>query len=220
MRTQRFQHPEPFPSPDQANSEGLLAIGGDLTPQRLLIAYRSGIFPWSEEGLPVLWWSPHPRAILELDALKVTRRLKRTCQSGRFELAVNRSFETVMRHCAQRPKQANWITSSMIAAYSELNRMGYAHSVEAWQDGELAGGIYGVAIGGFFAGESMFYRRSDASKVAFVYLVNRLQQRGFTLFDLQIINDHTARFGATEIARDRFLKRLKLAIELPVRFEE
>lgn len=213
------RQPDPFPNPDEATDEGLVAIGGDLSPERLLLAYRSGIFPWFEEGLPVLWWSPDPRAILELDHLHVSRRLLRTYRQNRSRLTVNQAFEQVMRCCAEEREEGTWITQSMIDAYCALHSIGHAHSVETWRGDQLVGGIYGVAIGGFFAGESMFYRRRDASKIALIYLVERLREQGFRLFDLQILNDHTARLGATEIPREVYLSLLAKAIALPVRVE-
>jgi len=209
---------EPFPSPDQATAEGVVAIGGELTPDRLLVAYRSGIFPWYEEGLPVLWWSPHPRAILELDALHVSRRLDRTIRRQSYRFSVNEAFESVMRACGAERTEGTWITRAMIAAYTDLHRRGHAHSVEIWDGDALVGGVYGVAVGGLFAGESMFHRRRDASKIALVKLVEHLRERGFVLFDLQILNDHTARMGAREIARNEYLRRLQRAVDLPVRF--
>jgi len=209
-----------FPPVDEANDEGLLAIGGDLSADRLLLAYRSGIFPWFEEGFPVLWWSPDPRAIIELDELHVSRRLLRTYRRGPFRLTLDRAFDRVMRGCGEARVEGTWITESMIEAYGNLHRQGHAHSVEAWQDGELVGGIYGVSIGGFFAGESMFYRRRDASKVALVHLVGLLRQCGFGLFDVQILNEHTARFGAKEISRDEYLRRLRAAIERTAQLAE
>jgi leucyl/phenylalanyl-tRNA--protein transferase len=210
---------EPFPSPDEATADGLVAIGGELTPQRVLLAYCSGIFPWFEEDCPVLWWSPDPRAILELDRLHVSRRLMRTYRQGPVALTMNRDFEGVMRGCAAGRAEGTWITESMIRAYCELHRLGHAHSVEAWQGDRLVGGIYGVAIGGFFAGESMFYRCRDASKLAIIHLVQRLRSRGFMLFDLQILNDHTARLGGSEISRRDYLQRLNVATQMPVRFD-
>src|SRR5262245_50766340 len=209
--------PEPFPSVEEATDEGLLAIGGDLSPERLLLAYRSGIFPWFEEGLPVLWWSPHPRAILELDRLHVPRRLMRTIRQQKFRISIDRCFEHVMRACGERD-EGTWITESMVDAYCKLHQLGFAHSVETWLGNELAGGIYGVSIGGFFAGESMFYRHRDASKVALFHLTRHLASAGFVLLDLQILNDHTERLGAIEISRPEYLSRLALAIESPILF--
>jgi leucyl/phenylalanyl-tRNA--protein transferase len=161
----------PFLLADFADETGLVAIGGDLRSERLLQAYRSGVFPWYDENEPICWWSPDPRAIFELDGLHISRRLRRTLRSGRFTVTVDGDFAGVIRGCAEGRDEGTWITPEMIQAYEELHALGYAHSIEAWQEGELAGGVYGVAIGGFFAGESMFARRSDASKVALVHLV-------------------------------------------------
>jgi leucyl/phenylalanyl-tRNA--protein transferase len=211
---------EGFPPVDKANREGLLAIGGDLAPERLLVAYRSGIFPWFEDGLPVLWWSPDPRAILEFDRLHVSRRLRRTLRQQNFQITLDRCFEEVMRACGADRAEGTWITESMLDGYSTLHRQGHAHSVEVWDGDFLVGGIYGVAVGAFFAAESMFYRRRDASKIALVHLVERLMRRGYVLLDLQILNDHTQRLGATEISRSQYLDRLQRAISLPVTFRE
>src|SRR5262249_4328220 len=156
-------------------------------------AYRRGIFPWYGDDLPVCWWSPDPRAVLELDGLHVSRRLRRTIRSGRFEVTVNRDFAGVIRGCADRPDGGTWITADMIAAYEALPRLGHAHSVEVWQGGVLAGGLYGVAVGGLFAAESMFRRATDASRVALAHLVERLAARGFRLLDIQFLTEHTAR---------------------------
>ncbi|HXG08635.1 MAG TPA: leucyl/phenylalanyl-tRNA--protein transferase [Gemmataceae bacterium] len=208
----------PLLQPELADESGLVGIGGDLSPQWLLEAYRRGIFPWYDETLPILWWSPDPRAIFELDGLHVSRRLRRTIRSGKFTLTVNQDFAGVIRGCADRPGESTWLTPEMIAAYEALHQLGHAHSVEAWHNGMLAGGIYGVAIGAFFAGESMFTRVRDASKVALVYLVERLRQRGFQLFDIQFRTEHTARLGAIEIPRAEYLRRLRRAIACPVSF--
>lgn len=187
-------------------------MGGDLGPERLLEAYRRGIFPWYDETLPVCWWSPDPRAIFELDHFHVSRRLQRTCRSGRFQVTADRAFSAVMRGCADRPRQGTWITAEMIEAYESLHRLGHAHSIEVWSADVLAGGIYGVAVGGLFAGESMFSRCRDASKVALVHLITRLRERGFQLFDVQFLNAHTARLGAVEIPRKDYLARLRIAL--------
>jgi leucyl/phenylalanyl-tRNA--protein transferase len=207
-----------FSLPEWAEPMGLVAVGGDLRPGRLLHAYRHGIFPWYSEGEPVLWWSPDPRAIFDLDGLHVSRRLRRTLRSGRFTATVNRDFAGVIRGCADRPGEGTWITEDMIAAYEELHRLGHAHSVEVWHDGRLAGGVYGVAVGGLFAGESMFTRVRDGSKVALVALVERLRQRGFQLFDIQLLTPHTASLGAVEISRDEYLARLRRALACDVTF--
>ncbi|MBY0521834.1 MAG: leucyl/phenylalanyl-tRNA--protein transferase [Gemmataceae bacterium] len=204
--------------PQLANEYGLVAIGGDLKPDHLLKAYRRGIFPWYDEGDPICWWSPDPRAIFELDGLRVSRRLARTVRSGTFGITVNRDFAGVIRGCGFRPGEGTWITPEMIDAYEEMHRRGHAHSLEVWHGDTLAGGIYGVAIGGFFAGESMFTRVRDASKVALVHLVERLRQRGFQLFDTQFVTDHTRGLGAIEIPRAAYLKRLKKALACAVTF--
>jgi len=202
----------PLLRPELADGSGLVAVGGDLRPGRLLEAYRRGVFPWYADGDPVCWWSPDPRAVLELDDLHVSRRLRRTIRSGRFTWTVNRAFAAVIRACADRPGHGTWITAEMVRAYERLHELGHAHSVEAWSQGVLAGGIYGVAVGGLFAGESMFSRLRDGSKVALVYLVERLRQRGFELFDIQLLTGHTARLGAVEISREEYLARLRWAL--------
>jgi leucyl/phenylalanyl-tRNA--protein transferase len=208
----------PFLLADFADPSGLVAVGGDLHPERLLQAYRCGIFPWYDENEPICWWSPDPRAIFELDGLHIARRLRRTLRSGRFAHTVDRDFAGVIRGCAEGRTDGTWITPEMIRAYEDLHARGYAHSVEVWQDGELAGGVYGVAMGGFFAGESMFTRRRDASKVALVHLTERLRQRRFQLFDIQFRTEHTARLGAIEIPRSEYLARLRSALSVPATF--
>jgi leucyl/phenylalanyl-tRNA--protein transferase len=206
-----------FPGLDVAADLFPVAVGGDLRPERLLRAYRCGIFPWYNEGEPIQWWSPDPRAIFELDGLHVSRRLRRTLRSGRLTMTVNRDFAGVIRGCADRA-EGTWIIPEMMAAYEELHRLGHAHSLEVWCDGELAGGIYGVALGGFFAGESMFSRCRDASKVALVSLVERLKERGFTLFDIQFLTEHTRRLGAVEVLRSEYLERLEKALRQSITF--
>ncbi len=208
-----------FLDPTWADDSGLVAVGGDLRPERLLEAYRKGIFPWYDDGWPIMWWSPDPRAIFEMDGLHVSRRLRRTIRTGRFQATVNQAFADVMRGCADRA-EGTWITADMIDAYYRLHRLGHAHSVEVWQGDQLAGGIYGVALGGFFAGESMFHRVTDASKVALAALVERLRERGFQLFDIQFLTDHTRRLGAVEIPRRHYLARLRAALSLQVTFAE
>lgn len=203
--------------PERADAWGLVAVGGNLAPETLLRAYRAGVFPWFDAGDPVLWWSPDPRAIIELERFHVPRRLARTLRSGRFHTTINRAFADVIRGCANRPN-GSWITREMIAAYERLHARGHAHSVEAWVGAELAGGIYGVALGGLFAGESMFTRITDGSKVALAALVRRLRERGFTLFDIQMRTEHTARFGAVEIPRDDYLRRLNAALACDTTF--
>ncbi len=196
-----------------ADESGLVAIGGDLRPERLIEAYRHGVFPWYNEGNPVCWWSPDPRAIFELDGLHISRRLGRTIRSGRFHCTVNHAFTEVMRGCADR-LEGSWITHDMIAAYERLHQLGLAHSVEAWQGDTLAGGIYGVAVAGLFAGESMFTRIRDGSKVALAFLIERLRKCGFVLFDIQFLTPHTASLGAMEISREEYLTRLRRALEV------
>jgi leucyl/phenylalanyl-tRNA--protein transferase len=208
----------PLLIPELADDSGLVAVGGDLSPDRLLDAYRRGVFPWYDETTPILWWSPDPRAVFELDRFHVPRRLARTIRAGQFSLTINRAFPAVIRACAERPGEGTWITPEMVAAYERLHELGFAHSVEAWRGEELAGGVYGVALGGFFAGESMFTRQRDGSKVALVGLVERLRERGFTLFDTQFVTDHTRRLGAVEIPRRQYLGRLRDALARPVSF--
>jgi leucyl/phenylalanyl-tRNA--protein transferase len=210
--------PRLFLDPERADADGLVGVGGNLHPPLLLEAYRRGIFPWFDESSPILWWSPDPRAIFELDGLHVSRRLARTVRSGRFTTTVDRAFVEVVRGCAHRPNDGVWITPDMIAAYTRLHEIGHAHSVEVWREGELAGGVYGVTVGGLFAGESMFSRVRDASKVALVCLMERLRERGFSLFDVQFLNDHTASLGAIEIPRRKYLARLRQAIAREVSF--
>ena len=179
-----------FPPASQALTEpnGLLAAGGDLKPERLLAAYRRGIFPWYEEGQPILWWSPDPRAVLRPDGVRVSRSLRRSLNKGGFELKIDHAFEAVVAACAEprRYTHSTWITREMATAYTRLHRLGWAHSFESWRDGELVGGLYGVAIGRVFFGESMFARATDASKVALVRLAEYLRERSFRLIDCQV----------------------------------
>jgi leucyl/phenylalanyl-tRNA--protein transferase len=200
-----------FFNPNRADAFGLVAVGGDLRPGRLLAAYRCGVFPWYDSADPICWWSPDPRAIFELDGVHVSRRLQRTLRSGKFRVTINQDFDGVIRGCADRD-EGTWIHPEMIAAYERLHRLGHCHSLEVWHDSTLAGGIYGVALGGFFAGESMFTRVRDASKVALVHLTARLRERGFQLFDIQMVTDHTQRLGAVEIPRKVYLERLEQAL--------
>lgn len=199
-----------FPDPNLADAEGLVAIGGDLSPLRLLLAYENGIFPWFDEGMPPLWWSPDPRAIIEPNDLHVSRSLARAMKPGRFRVSHDRAFEAVMRGCADRP-EGTWISPDMIEAYVELHRLGHAHSVEVWLGPELVGGIYGVQRGALFAAESMFHRETNASKVALVVCAGSVLSRGVELFDVQLLTPHLARMGATEIPRRRYLERVARA---------
>jgi leucyl/phenylalanyl-tRNA--protein transferase len=197
--------------PAAADANGLVAMGGDLQPSTLLHAYRNGVFPWYDASMPICWWSPDPRAIIPLDSLHISRRLVRTIRSGCFKISADRDFAGVIRGCTENREDGTWLIPEMIDAYERLHRLGHAHSVEVWADGNLAGGVYGVTIGGFFSAESMFHRRTDASKVALFGLVNRLSQLGFQLLDIQFITPHTARMGAIEIPRDEYLARLASA---------
>jgi leucyl/phenylalanyl-tRNA--protein transferase len=204
-----------FPPPDAAEPGGLLAVGGDLTPERLLLAYSQGIFPWYDESLPILWHSPDPRMVLVPSELHVPKSLAKTLRRRRFRLSLDAAFPRVIAACAVAPRQrggGTWITDEMRAAYVRLHELGFAHSVEAWHEGELAGGLYGVALGGCFFGESMFARLPDASKVAFATLVPQLVRWGFTLVDCQVHTAHLARFGARGWPRARFLLELRRAL--------
>jgi leucyl/phenylalanyl-tRNA--protein transferase len=207
-----------FPDPRLANSKGLVAIGGDMSVERLLLAYRSGIFPWTVS--PISWWSPDPRAVLELDRLHVAESLKKILRKEFFQITIDRAFPQVIQSCAARApgRLDTWITGEFIEAYSRLHAQGFAHSVECWKDGELAGGIYGVAIGGFFAGESMFHRASNASKVALCHLVAHLRERKFGLFDIQMLTPVTKQMGGGTIPRDLYLERLATAVAMRCEF--
>jgi leucyl/phenylalanyl-tRNA--protein transferase len=209
----------PFPPVSKAlrNPNGLLCAGGDLSPERLVEAYSRGIFPWFSPGDPILWWSPDPRMVLFPGELKVSRSLRKSLARGAFETRFDSAFEEVMRQCAA-PRDATggtWIVPEMIAAYTELHRRGIAHSVESWREGELAGGLYGVALGQVFFGESMFARAADASKVALVRLVERLRPGGLRLIDCQQATPHLASLGAREIPRAAFAQLLQESIQCP-----
>jgi leucyl/phenylalanyl-tRNA---protein transferase len=214
----RLDHPIWFPDPREARRDGLVAVGGDFSVERLLLAYRSGIFPWTAS--PVSWWSPDPRAVFEFGGFHISRSLERSLRRGGFEVTFDRDFPAVIRACAAAPRAegSTWISPEFIAAYTALHRAGHAHSVEVWRAGELIGGVYGVTVGGLFAGESMFHRATDASKVALVHLVKRLEERGFTLFDTQMVTPVTRSLGAVEIPRAEYLRRLAEAVPLRRRF--
>jgi leucyl/phenylalanyl-tRNA--protein transferase len=201
-----------FPDPRLASAEGLLAVGGDLSPKRLLLAYSLGIFPWYGPGEPPLWWSPDPRCVIFPAEVHVSRRLGRTLRRGDFAVTCNRAFDQVVTACAgarqDNTQGGTWLVPEMQVAYCRLHRLGYAHSVEVWRDGHLAGGLYGVAIGRFFFGESMFHLVSDASKIALVQLCRYLATREFELVDCQVPNPHLFRMGAMAIPRATFLERL------------
>jgi len=216
----RLSHHVSFPSPELADESGLLAVGGDLSPERLLLAYSLGIFPWYGEDLPILWHSPDPRMVLDADQLQLPRSLRKELRRGRFRIELDTAFDEVVRACAETPRpeqDGTWITDEMMAAYVRLHQLGFAHSAEAWLDDELVGGVYGVSLGGAFFGESMFARASDASKVAFAVLVEQLVRWDIRLIDCQVHTDHLARFGAEPWPRERFLAALAAAIEKPTR---
>lgn len=207
------------PNPVDVGPHGLVAVGGDLRPATLVDAYGKGIFPWYDEA-PVLWFSPDPRMVLFPEELRVSRSVRRALNKTRFEVRFDTAFDRVISACAavDRPEQSGtWINTDMVRAYNELHRQGYAHSCEAWRDGRLVGGLYGVSLGGVFFGESMFSLEPDASKVVFIRLVERLRQWSFALVDCQIHTDHLARFGAREIPRSEFLRHLERALRPPTR---
>ena len=207
-----------FPDPSLAEPDGLLAVGGDLSPERLVAAYALGVFPWFHDETPILWWSPDPRLVLFPGELHVPRTLARTLRRAAFRLTADRAFEAVIRGCARasRPGQdGTWITEGMIDAYVRLHELGLAHSFEAWEGEELAGGLYGVSLGAVFFGESMFAHRPDASKAAFVTAVRHLAGRGVELVDCQQTTEHLLRFGAREISRAEFMRRLGAALGRP-----
>lgn len=206
-----------FPPVDHAE-EGLLAVGGDLSPERLLAAYSLGIFPWYSEGGPILWHSPDPRFVVTRSSFRMPRSLRRALRSGKYRFTLDARFGEVIENCATAPRpgqQGTWITSEMKEAYLELHHLGFAHSVEAWQDDELVGGLYGVSLGAAFFGESMYARRSDASKAAFAALVEQLGRFRIDLIDCQVETAHLARFGGESWPRSRYLKALRRALRAP-----
>lgn len=208
-----------FPDPALADPSGLLAFGGDLEPDRLLSAYRSGIFPWYSSG-PILWWSPDPRYVLFTDELEVQRSLGKRIRQNRYRITLDRAFAEVMRRCGTAPRpgqRGTWITPEMLRAYVRLHELGYAHSVEAWVGDTLVGGLYGVAVGRMYAGESMFADAPDASKVAFVHLVRQLAIWGYPLVDCQVHTEHLERFGARAIPRHEYLSRCTHLADQPGR---
>ncbi len=207
-----------FPPPEQATPDGLLAIGGDLSVDRLVLAYRQGIFPWYSEGDPILWWCPDPRMILLPSEFHISRSLRRTLNRKKFTVTADQAFDQVIDACAAPqapPRDSTWILPEMRRAYIALHEAGYAHSLEVWQDGELAGGIYGVSLGACFFGESMFSHTSDASKVAMARLVDLAIDRKWPLIDCQVPNDHLISLGAREITRAEFLQTLATAMMNP-----
>jgi leucyl/phenylalanyl-tRNA---protein transferase len=205
-------NPSPFPDPKLADQEGLLAVGGELTPEFLITAYYHGIFPWYDVNNPIMWWSPDPRFVLFLDQYKVTRSMKQLLNKNYFDVTFDEAFSTVITECGKvkrRDQKGTWITEEMIWSYCKLHELGFAHSVETWYGDELVGGLYGIALGNVFCGESMFYKMSNASKYAFYYLVQKLKNDNFTLIDAQVPTDHLKSLGAVEIPRTDFLKLLQ-----------
>jgi leucyl/phenylalanyl-tRNA--protein transferase len=209
-----------FPDPSLAEPDGLLAVGGDLRSERLLTAYAQGIFPWYSENTPILWWTPDPRPLIEPHRVHIGKRLRRTLAARNFRLTIDTAFEQVIEHCAtaKRPQgDGTWIVDEMLEAYCDLHDHGFAHSVEAWEDGELVGGLYGVSLGKAFFGESMFHRRPDASKAAFIGLCSLLASWDFHFVDCQQTTPHMVRLGAVEVGRQEFRERLGHAVEFPTR---
>ncbi len=208
-----------FPSPEYADVDGLLAVDGDLLPDRLLLAYSMGIFPWYSEGLPILWWSPDPRLVLFPQEFHLSKRLDRLCKKKEFQVTLDQAFREVIQSCSQvhhETKAGTWIVPEMIEAYCELHELGYAHSVETWQDDKLVGGLYGVSLGRVFFGESMFHLVPNASKVAMAKLVEVLLARGFELIDCQVTTKHLISLGAREIRRSEFLRLLAACLKFPI----
>jgi len=201
-----------FPDPGRARKDGLLAVGGDMLPGTLIRAYARGIFPWSSD--PITWWSPDPRAVFDIESFELPERSQRYMRSGKFRITFDKAFQKVMEACAESlpGREDSWISRDFVVSYTRLYHMGFAHSVEVWVNDTLAGGLYGVALGGLFAGESMFHAVSNASTVALGAVMERLKQRGFLLFDTQVITSHTARLGAFEIPRTEYLLRLRGAL--------
>ena len=208
-----------FPPLEEALDEpnGLLAFGGDLRPERILAAYRQGIFPWYQDGQPILWWSPNPRAVLYPDRIKVSRSMRKVLRSGSFNIIMDSDFEAVIDACSAltEKRSGTWITKPMRRAYTELHRQGHAHSIEAWQHGRLVGGLYGLGIGRVFFGESMFSRVDNASKLALIHLCTQLQSWGFAVVDCQVSSDHLSSMGAGEIRREEFQRLVALHTAQP-----
>ncbi|WP_425234774.1 leucyl/phenylalanyl-tRNA--protein transferase [Ulvibacterium sp.] len=201
-----------FPSLENANSEGLLAVGGDLSPERLLLAYQSGIFPWFNEDSLILWWSPDPRMILFPEKIKISKSMRKVLNSGRFQLTKNTCFEEVLHQCAtvkRANQQGTWITNDMVSAYTELHKRGYAKSYEVWEKGTLVGGLYGVDLGHVFCGESMFSIVDNASKFAFIHLAQELASKNYNLIDCQLHTNHLESLGAEEMPRSQFINFLQ-----------
>ncbi len=206
-----------FPDPELAEEDGLLGVGGDLSPERLLLAYGNGIFPWFSKGEPIMWWSPDPRCVLYPDRLRISTSLRQALKKGDYEIRFDTCFEDVVRRCAETKRKGQggtWITKEMQQAYVRLHELGFAHSTEVLMDGKLAGGLYGVSIGRTYSGESMFHLRPEASKIALYFLVERLKGWGYPLIDCQVTNPHLLSLGAENMRRKEFLERLrKLLVE-------
>ncbi|MBC7749495.1 MAG: leucyl/phenylalanyl-tRNA--protein transferase [Methylotenera sp.] len=200
-----------FPPVSEANNDGILAIGGDLSTARLMLAYKSGIFPWFEEGEPIFWWSPNPRMVLFLDELVVSKSMRNILNRNIFQVTFNQNFREVISNCQKIKRQGQngtWITNDMIEAYCKLNELGLAKSVEVWQNDQLVGGLYGIDLGNIFCGESMFSKVSNASKVAFITLANQLKKDNYNLLDCQVYNEHLESLGCREISREDFMELL------------
>lgn len=208
--------PLSFPDPNDSDDEGLLAVGGDLSPERLLFAYDSGVFPWYSAGVPPLWWSPNPRALMERERLHVSRSLRRTLRQGVFQVTFDAAFPAVINACASNREGGTWILPEMMLAYSQLHQLGHAHSFEVWQDGQLAGGLYGVRRGALFAAESMFHVVTDASKVALCVALDTLFRAGIQAFDVQFVTEHLASLGAYEVSRGEYLALIAQATKQEV----
>ena len=204
-----------FPPPHMANPDGILAVGGDLRPERLLLAYEMGIFPWYSEDEPIIWWSPDPRCILEIDELRITKSMRQVMRNQGFRFSFDQAFGTVLAHCQtidRKDQLGTWITEEISRAYQHLHDLGFAHSVEVWLDDELVGGLYGVSLGKCFFGESMFSKVSNASKAALIHMTASLKQKGFSWVDCQVYNSHLGRLGAKNIPRPEFLARLEQGV--------
>ena len=202
-----------FPPVDQASREGILAIGGDLSSERLMLAYKNGVFPWFNDAEPIIWWSPDPRMVLFPDELKVSKSMKKIIDKKKFKITCNQNFKAVIENCQKTERNGQtdtWITNDMIAAYCNLNQIGKAKSVEVWQNDELVGGLYGIDLGNVFCGESMFSKVPNASKIAFVFLVEYLKTNNYKLLDCQVYNDHLSSLGCREISRNTFMEILNL----------
>jgi leucyl/phenylalanyl-tRNA--protein transferase len=208
--------PLSFPDPNESDDEGLLAVGGDLTPARLLFAYESGVFPWYSAGVPPLWWSPNPRALMDRERLHVSRSLRRTLRGGAFEVTFDTAFRDVIQACASNREGGTWILPEMMLAYSQLHELGHAHSFEVWHDGKLAGGLYGVRRGALFAAESMFHTVTDASKVGLAVTLDTLFRAGIRVFDVQFVTDHLLSLGAYEVERSAYLAQIAATAQLVV----